>query len=354
MKKTTNELAEDIKMTIAALLVMDGVTPEETTTMANKMLHDLDIDDQPAGLVIAKNSIALDHVAPIVDRYNHDMKVKEEIDTIINGIKTKEEDEDEVKTTDEEEGTTMTKKVYMGTLNRELQKLNDQLAEDYGNRYVTIHDGATYDDIVACEVSWASISPVTPEEATQFAGQLMTAIAMAKSFIFNGWEITYNKDEDEGETQAARERAKTILDNWDGAEEDPYYLLKYCDYDELTDEQKAMIDEYDARHEELAAAPLEDDEEDEYADEWALSPEWADYDTIDKIAMMMMDDGNSPWQIRNMAEVLQANYDGAVDAAVMLKTVPPRSLLTLMRNGAALREAARIVELHDYITPMPY
>ena len=135
-------------------------------------------------------------------------------------------------------------------------------------------------------------------------------------------------------------------------------MLKYCDYDELTDEQKTVIDEYDARHEELTAAALEDDDyielkddNDEYADEWAPAPAWADYDTIDEIAMMMMNDGEPAWRLRNRADELQAWYDGAVEAAVMLGTTPPARVMTIMRNCHALREAAAIIEMHEPVRP---
>lgn len=399
MKKTIYKKAgesfehdTDLQNLIAALLVMDGETWDSINKVAEEMYdrywsnpdHEPNTDTtDPQAYTDYSNYVALFEAKFIVDQYRYaeagsqsfcDVSTKEELDTIINGIKTKEQDEDEVKTTDEEEGTTMKKVVYRGIMMNELQKLNDKLAEDYGNRYVTIY--ADPIDLegngIHAEVSWASIGDVTPEEATRFAGQLLTAISMAKGFVFNGWEVTVYKEEDQGEAYL---KAQTILDEivdeWEERsdedegeawadltekiqedmkdwkpEEDPYWMLKYCDYDELSEEDQAMIDDYDQRY---GIDQFEDEDED--AEEWTPAPAWADYDTIDKIAMMMMNDGEPAWRLRDRAGELQAWYDGAVEAAVMLGATPPARVMTLMRNCHTLREAAAIIDMHAPVVP---
>lgn len=377
MKKTIYKKAgesfehdTDLQNLIAALLVMDGETWDSINKVAEEMYdrywsnpdHEPNTDTtDPQAYTDYSNYVALFEAKFIVDQYRYaeagsqsvcDVSTKEELDTIINGIKTKEQDEDEVKTTDEEEGTTMNKVVYRGIMINEIMKMNDKLAEDYGNRSVTIYETVDPDGIVLCEVSWASIGSVTPEAATRFAGQLLTAISMAKGFVFNGWYVTVDKEEDMGEAYL---KAQTILDeivdeweeeNKNGYERDPYWMLKYCDYDELSEEDQAIIDDYDQRY---GIDQFEDEDED--AEEWTPAPAWADYDTIDKIAMMMMNDGEPAWRLRDRAGELQAWYDGAVEAAVMLGTTPPARVMTLMRNCYTLREAAAIIDMHAPVVP---
>lgn len=336
----TNEIKEDSKMKIAALLVMDGVTYQEAADMSNKMLREIDVNDQPRGLVMLKNSVALSDVAPILlcnefameDLANghepvsdEDKKIKDELDAIIRDI-------NDNTTSENEEGTSMdvTKKVYQGILLDEIMKMNDTLVEEFGNRNVTIYETVDPDAFVKCEVSWSSLGSVTPEAAIRFSEQLMSAIRMSQNFAFNGWYVTTNKDEDMG---AAFLRGQAIMDeiidewNMSDYKLDPYWLLEHV---KLTDDERKLIDDYE---------DLDD-------------ASWADYDVYDRIAVMMMNDGEKAYHVRDLADTMQAYSDGLVEASVKMGTVPSRDVLTLMRNCNALRKAATIIDMHAPVVPI--